>query len=71
MQSFADTATELKYILKQKEEQFIKFERKEALDDKDYKEIECFKNSVLIKSIRQHKSKDKTRIMIYPRRNTN
>ena len=62
---------ELKYILKQKEEQFVKFERKEPLDNKEYEEIECFKNLVLIKSIRKHKIKDKTRIMIYPRRNTN
>ena len=62
---------ELKYILKQKEEQFVKFERKEPLDDKEYEEIECFKNSVLIKSIRKHKTKDKIRTMIYPRRNTN
>ena len=62
---------ELKYILKQKEEQFVKFERKESLDNKYYEEIECFKNSVLIKSIRKHKTKSKTRIMIYPRRNTN
>ena len=62
---------ELKYILKQKEEQFVKFERKEPLDNKDYEEIECFKNSVLIKSIRKHKTKDKIRTMIYPRKNTN
>ena len=62
---------ELKYILEQKEKQFIKFERKEPLDNKDYEEIECFKNEILIKSIRKHKTKDKTRIMFYSRRNTN
>ena len=63
---------ELKYILEQKEEQFVKFVRKGGICViKYYEEIECFKNSVLIKSIRKHKIKDKIRTMIYPRGNTN
>lgn len=53
-----------------KDKEFVKFERSEPLEDQDYEEIECFKNNILIKSIRKHKTKDKTRIMIYPRQNT-
>ena len=61
---------DLDNILNKKEEQFNEFKRNRPLCDKKYEEFKCFKNSLLIKSIRYDTTKNKERTMIYPKKNS-